>query len=84
MPALVVVLRAAAPLLADFLGRSLAPYLILTLLGFLVGIIGHIVRSRWLVVIGLILFFCGTLFFPVAANFLESDRPNVPDYPPQF
>jgi hypothetical protein len=84
MPQLSAALRLAAPALAEVLPRSLGPYLALTFLGFVVGVAGHIVKSRWLVAVGVMLIFLGTLVFPLALNVIEDDRPNVPDYPPTF
>jgi hypothetical protein len=84
MPQLPAALRLAPPALAEVLPRSLGPYLALTFLGFVVGVAGHIVKSRWLVAVGVMLIFLGTLVFPLALNVIEDDRPNVPDYPPTF
>jgi hypothetical protein len=44
------------------------PYVALMGLGFLVGVFGHLARSRWLVVIGIVLIFLATLLFPIAIN----------------
>jgi hypothetical protein len=41
------------------------PYLLLMLLGFVVGAIGHLVRSRVLVVIGVLAIFMGTVLLPI-------------------
>ena len=46
------------------LPRSFGPYATLMLLGFLVGIVGHIFRSRWLVAIGILLIFIGAFLLP--------------------
>jgi hypothetical protein len=83
MPTLPVALRLAAPALAEVLPRSLGPYLALTFIGFVVGVAGHVVKSRWLVAIGVMLIFLGTLLFPLALNVIEEDRPFVPDRYPE-
>ena len=83
MPPLLAAIRLAAPALAEVLPRSLGPYLALTFIGFVVGVAGHIVRSRWLVAIGVMLIFCGTLLFPALANIIEEDRPFVPNRYPE-
>jgi hypothetical protein len=77
------ILRLAAPGLAEVLPRSLGPYLALTFIGFVVGVAGHIVRSRWLVAIGVMLIFLGTLLFPLALNVIEDDRPFIPERHPE-
>jgi hypothetical protein len=83
MPQLTAALRLAAPTLAEVLPRSLGPYLALTFAGFVVGVAGHIVRSRWLVAIGVMMIFLGTLVFPLLLNAIEDDRPFVPNRYPE-
>jgi hypothetical protein len=58
--------------------RTLGPYLALMVGGFVVGVIGHVIRSRWLVTIGVLMFFLATLLLPLLANVVEQDRPNLP------
>jgi hypothetical protein len=41
------------------------PYLLLMLFGFAVGAIGHLVRSRTLVAIGVLAVFLGTVLLPI-------------------
>jgi hypothetical protein len=41
-------------------------FLVLLGLGFLIGTVGHIVKSRTLVAIGVTLIFAATLFLPIA------------------
>jgi len=50
----------------DDLRRLLSMFLVLMGVGFLVAIVGHLVRSRTLVAIGLALVFLGTGVFMVA------------------
>jgi hypothetical protein len=63
---------------AEFLPRSIGPYVSLMLLGFLVGIAGHLTRSRWLVAIGVLMIFLATLVFPLARIATE-DNPPAPE-----
>ncbi|MFL5819259.1 MAG: hypothetical protein ACJ76S_01050 [Solirubrobacteraceae bacterium] len=41
------------------------PYLLLMLFGFVVGAVGHLVRSRTLVAIGVLAVFMGTVLLPI-------------------
>jgi hypothetical protein len=68
------VLDLAPPLIA-FLPRSPTPYITLMLVGFAIGILGHLTRARWLVAAGVILIFLGALLFPFLANVTTEDRP---------
>ncbi len=61
--------------LAELLPRSPTPYIALMLAGFVVGILGHLTRARWLVAAGVILIFLGALLFPLLANVTTDDRP---------
>jgi hypothetical protein len=67
------------PLLADFLPRSAGPYVSLMLAGFFLGIVGHIVRSKWVVAAGVLLVFMAALFFPLARIASEDNPPPPPD-----
>jgi hypothetical protein len=71
------VLAALVPVLAQFLpddgpGQSgdfqVSPtfFLVLLGLGFLIGTVGHIVKSRTLVASGIVLIFAATIFLPIA------------------
>ena len=64
----------AVPLAALF-PRSPTPYIAMMLAGFVVGILGHLTRARWLVAAGVILIFLGALLFPFVANVTTEDRP---------
>lgn len=44
---------------------SPAPFVVLTLLGFLVGAIGHVVRSRLVVATGIGMVFSATVLLPL-------------------
>jgi hypothetical protein len=52
--------------LADILPHSISPYLTLMVLGFVVGTMGHIARSRLWVGIGIAMIFAATLLLPLA------------------
>jgi len=60
--------------LAALLPDSAGPYIALVFIGFAVGILGHFSRSRWLVVIGVILIALGAFLFPLALD-LTTDAP---------
>ncbi|HWJ43236.1 MAG TPA: hypothetical protein VNR67_07370 [Solirubrobacterales bacterium] len=64
-----------APPLAALLPHSPTPYIALMLAGFVVGILGHLTRARWLIAAGVILIFLGALLFPLVANVTTDERP---------
>ncbi|MBA3866040.1 MAG: hypothetical protein H0X42_06795 [Solirubrobacterales bacterium] len=64
-----------APPLAMLLPRSPGPYVALMLAGFVVGILGHLTKARWLVASGVMLIFLGAFLFPLAANLTTQNRP---------
>jgi sulfite exporter TauE/SafE len=62
--------------LAALLPHSAGPYISLMLIGFALGILGHLSTARWLVVAGIILVFLGAFLFPLAVNLTqESPQP---------
>ena len=63
------------PPLAALLPQTAGPYIALMLIGFAIGILGHLTRARWLIATGIILIFLGTLLFPLAVNLTTDDRP---------
>ena len=63
--------------LATLLPHSATPYIVLMIIGFATGILGHLSASRWLVAIGVILIFLGAFLFPLAINLTESTPPQV-------
>jgi hypothetical protein len=73
------VLDLALPL-AALLPQSAGPYIALMLIGFAVGIFGHLSSARWLVAAGIILIFLGAFLFPLAVNFTE-EPPRQLDAP---
>jgi hypothetical protein len=72
---------AAAPVvLMSALPEGIAPYITLMAVGFIVGAYGHLMRSRWVVAIGVIMIFLATLLFPLAIHVFE-ERPEPPPGP---
>jgi hypothetical protein len=62
---------------AGILPESIGPYLSLMVAGFVIGVLGHLSRSRWLVAVGIILVFLAAAGFPLALN-VFSDKPEAP------
>jgi hypothetical protein len=63
--------------LATLLPHSAGPYIALVLIGFAVGILGHLTGLRWLVAAGIALIFLGAFLFPLALNLTESTPPQL-------
>lgn len=63
--------------LAALLPHSAGPYIALVLIGFAVGIAGHLSSSRWLVAAGIALIVLGAFLFPLALNLTESTPPQL-------
>ena len=61
--------------LAALFPHSPGPYIALMLAGFVIGILGHLTRARWLIAAGIALIFLGAFLFPLAANLTTDDRP---------
>jgi hypothetical protein len=59
-------------MVATLLPHSAGPYIALVLIGFAVGIFGHLAGARWLVAAGVALIFLGALLFPLAINLTEN------------
>jgi hypothetical protein len=55
----------------DF-GTDPRPYVAMMLAGFLIGVVGHVVRVKALVVLGIGLIFLATFLLPLAANVFRS------------
>ncbi len=51
----------------DF-GADPRPFVALMIIGFAIGVIGHIVKVRTIVALGIGLVFLGTFLLPLAAN----------------
>lgn len=63
------------PLAALLPTHSPGPYIALMLIGFVVGILGHLSGVRWLVGVGVILIALGALLLPLTANLTTENRP---------
>jgi hypothetical protein len=63
------------PLPAALLPHSAGPYIALMLAGFVVGILGHLTKIRFLVAAGVILISLGAMLLPLAANLTSEHRP---------
>jgi hypothetical protein len=64
------------------LPESIGPYVALMMAGFVIGIVGHLFRSRWLVALGIILIFLAALALPLALN-VTTDTPDAPGPVPE-
>jgi hypothetical protein len=62
---------------AGILPQSTGPYVALMMVGFALGVLGHLSRSKWLITIGIVIIFCAALAFPLALN-LQGDKPEPP------
>jgi hypothetical protein len=71
---ILLVLDLFLPLAALF-PHSPGPYIALMLIGFAVGILGHLSGARLLVAVGVILIFLGALLFPLVVNVTTENRP---------
>jgi hypothetical protein len=61
--------------LAALLPHSPGPYIALMLIGFVVGILGHLAGARWLVGAGVVLIALGALLLPFVANVTTENKP---------
>ena len=68
---------------AALLPESIDPYVGLMLAGFVLAIVGHLGRARWLVAVGVIMIFLAALLFPIAVQLLSQEPPPPgPRVPP--
>jgi hypothetical protein len=63
--------------IAELLPRSADPYIVLMLIGFVTGLLGHLTRARWLVAAGVMMIFLAVFLFPLAIN-LTTENPPPP------
>lgn len=61
--------------LATLLPHSPGPYIALILIGFAIGILGHLSGARLLVAVGVALIFLGALLFPLVLNVTTENPP---------
>jgi hypothetical protein len=61
--------------LATLLPHSPGPYIALILIGFAIGILGHLSGARLLVAVGVALIFLGALLFPLLVNVTTENPP---------
>lgn len=69
---------------ASLLPHSLGPYLVMMMAGFVVAVLGHIWRVRWMVGLGILFIFLATFLLPLAI-IATNDEPPPPGpgiYPP--
>jgi hypothetical protein len=64
------------PPLADLLPNTISPYLTLMIVGFVVGTVGHLYKSRLWVGIGIAMIFLATLLLPLAVIATEEEPPS--------
>jgi hypothetical protein len=60
---------------AALLPHSPGPYIALMLIGFVIGVLGHLFKARWLVAAGIALIVLGAFLFPLAANLTTQNKP---------
>jgi hypothetical protein len=65
---------------AGLLPHDVQTYIVMTCVGLVVGMLGHVARSRWLVLAGILLVFAATVLFPLAVN-VTHDTPPAPAGP---
>ena len=62
-------------LFAAVLPRDIDPYLSMMIAGFVVAILGHLTRARWLVAVGIMLIVLSALVFPLTKVATEETPP---------
>jgi hypothetical protein len=55
-------------------GASPTPFIILMVAGFVIGVIGHIVRAKGLVALGIGMIFLATFLLPLITNVVKSQQ----------
>jgi hypothetical protein len=65
--------------IASALPDTITPYLVLMLLGFVVGSVGHLYKSKLTVGIGIAMIFAATLLLPLAVIATEEEPASNPD-----
>ena len=72
------------PPLAALLPEDHGPYIALMLIGFGIGILGNLLKQRWLIATGILLIFLGALLLPLAAGLPGSEKPHGAEEFPQL
>jgi hypothetical protein len=70
--------------MAALLPETHGPYVALMLIGFGIGILGSMLKQRWLIATGIVLIGLGALLLPLAAGLPGSDKPPGSDDFPQL
>ena len=55
-------------------GASPTPFIVLMVAGFVIGVIGHIIRAKGLVALGIGMIFLATFLLPLITNVLKSQQ----------
>jgi hypothetical protein len=53
-------------------GSSPTPFIVMMVAGFLIGVVGHVVRAKGLVALGIGLIFLATFLLPLVSNIRSS------------
>jgi undecaprenyl pyrophosphate phosphatase UppP len=56
------------------LPQSPGAYIAIVVAGFVVGTLGHLIKQRWLVAVGLVLIVLGALLLPFAAGIPSNEK----------
>jgi F0F1-type ATP synthase assembly protein I len=55
-------------------GTSPTPFIVMMIMGFVIGVIGHIVRAKGLVAVGIAIVFLATFLLPLLTNVVKSQQ----------
>jgi hypothetical protein len=55
-------------------GASPTPFIVLMVAGFVIGVIGHIIRAKGLVALGIGMIFLATFLLPLITNVVKSQQ----------
>jgi hypothetical protein len=55
-------------------GAAPTPFIVLMVMGFVIGVFGHIVRAKGLVALGIGMVFLATFLLPLVTNVLKSQQ----------
>ena len=55
-------------------GASPTPFVVLMVVGFVIGVIGHIIRAKGLVALGIGMIFLATFLLPLITNVVKSQQ----------